>query len=113
MAYRTFDVDYPNGDMDCTVRVRTHDADDVRFLSLNGTAIDFPVELEDGWKIIIFVQAAPHSRAAESTDLPYITGVTELAPKEEDTPSGVAVRHMQRIRAVTRVMPIYPEDSSG
>lgn len=94
------DVEYPNGDMNCTVRAAV-DGDDIRFLSTKGACIDYP-SCNDGWEKLIFVHVAPWSRDVTSFDLPHIAGVSKVLPSWVDQ----AARHMLRIRAVVPVHPI-------
>jgi hypothetical protein len=102
------DVEWPNGDVGCTVRANVN-GDDIRFLSLKGGTICYP---EPGEKVdhekVVFVHVAPwDSRAANSIDLPYITGVSQAPPLWPDLPT----RHYLRMReAVIPVRPITPND---
>jgi hypothetical protein len=75
------DVEYPNGDSDCTVRAAV-DGDDVRFLSLKDRHIGYPDKADAGnWGKIVFVHCKSLDKAAVSHTLPLISGVSVVRPQ--------------------------------
>lgn len=103
------DVEYPNGDMNCTVRAAV-DGDDIRFLSTKDNEVGFPAKTDPGeWEKIIFVNVSCEDRSATSYKLEYITGVTDVMPQRPKLSK--QQRQMFYAGAIVQVHPIAPRQS--